>query len=110
MTLAPPADLDALQRGVTAPWRSVDVARVNGNAVRFRIMADRTADWHVHPRSDELFYVVSGMVVLDTEHGAHAIAAGQLFVVPAGTRHRARVSGRATLLVVDAIAPTGAST
>ena len=99
-----PCDLAALHDGITAAWRSVDVAAVNGNAVRCRVMEDAAADWHVHADSDELFYVISGTVCLDTEHTTHALGAGQLLVIPARTRHRARVTGRATLLVVDRIA------
>ncbi len=98
-----PCDLTSVHDGVTIAWKSLDVASVNGNAVRCRVMQDIAADWHVHEHSDELFYVMSGTVCLDTEHGTHALSAGQLFVVTAGTRHRARVAGRATLLVVDRI-------
>jgi mannose-6-phosphate isomerase-like protein (cupin superfamily) len=103
MTLSSVFDLDDLQRNVTDAWKSFDLATVNGNAVRLRVMEDVTAHWHTHESSDELFYVVSGTVTLDTEHGTREIRAGQLFVVAAGTQHRARVAGRATLLVVDAI-------
>jgi mannose-6-phosphate isomerase-like protein (cupin superfamily) len=103
MTLPRPCDIDELQRGVAAAWQSFDVATVNGNAVRLRVMPDTAADWHVHDGSDELFHVLSGTVVMETEHGPHEIRSGQVFVVPAGTRHRACVKGRATLLVVDNI-------
>lgn len=96
-------DLEHLQHGVVDRWKSIDVGCVNGNAVRCRVMRDVTADWHVHSDSDELFYVIVGAVSLDTEHGTYPLTAGQLLVVPAGTRHRARVDGRATLLVVDNI-------
>lgn len=96
-------DLDRLQHGVAERWKSIDVGCVNGNAVRCRIMQGVTADWHVHGDSDELFYVIAGAVSLDTEHGTYPLSAGQLLVVPAGTRHRISVDGRATLLVVDKI-------
>jgi mannose-6-phosphate isomerase-like protein (cupin superfamily) len=96
-------DLDRLRDGVTGGWNSFDVAVVNGNAVRYRIMEDWTANWHMHETSDELFYVISGVVRMDTERGTMEIQAGQLFVVPAGTRHRAQVTGRATMLIVDQI-------
>jgi mannose-6-phosphate isomerase-like protein (cupin superfamily) len=96
-------DLNDLQRGVTDAWKSLDVATVNGNAVRYRVMQDVTANWHVHESSDELFLVISGTAYLDTERGTRKLDAGQLFVVPSGTRHRARVEGRATLLVIDDI-------
>ena len=66
-------------------------------------MEDITANWHTHTGSDELFYVMSGTFHMDTEHDTRAIRPGELFVVPAGTRHRGRVEGRATMLVIDGI-------
>jgi len=103
MALPSPSDLDSLQIGVTDAWRSFNVATVNGNRVRFRVMENTTAKWHVHENSDELFYVVSGTVLMDTERGVSKIQSRQLLVIPAGMRHRARVEGRATLLVIDSI-------
>jgi mannose-6-phosphate isomerase-like protein (cupin superfamily) len=100
-------DLNRLRCGVTNPWESFDLTTVNGNTVRLRVMQDVTADWHTHETSDELFYVISGTVHMDTEHGAREIRAGQLFLVPAGTRHRGRVEGRAAMLVVDGIGAAG---
>jgi mannose-6-phosphate isomerase-like protein (cupin superfamily) len=96
-------NLARLLVGVTDAWKSFDVAIVNGNAVRLRVMEHKTADWHVHERSDELFYVISGTLFMDTEDGTRRIDASEIFVVPSGIRHRARVEGRATLLVVDKV-------
>jgi mannose-6-phosphate isomerase-like protein (cupin superfamily) len=55
-------DLAHLPHVALAGWSSHDVATVNGNAVRFRVMEDKTAPWHIHDHSDELFYVLSGAV------------------------------------------------
>jgi mannose-6-phosphate isomerase-like protein (cupin superfamily) len=96
-------DLDRLLPDVTDAWKSFDLGVVNANTVRLRVMNDMTANWHVHERSDELFYVLSGSVHMDTDRGAHTIRAGQLFIVPAGLRHRARVDERATMLIIDKI-------
>lgn len=65
--------------------------------------------WHVHPDSDELFYVIDGEVFVETREGSTNIdpdadeacttrwlRKGDLFVVPQGTAHRSA-------------APTGAS-
>ena len=95
------SDIASLEQGITDAWKSIDVATVNGNTVRFRVMESVTANWHRHVHSDELFYVLSGTVHMDTEHGTREIRSGQLFVVPAGTVHRARVTDRATMLVID---------
>jgi quercetin dioxygenase-like cupin family protein len=103
--MAPPPVFDTyrLQCDVTESWKSLDLGAVNGNAVRLRVMEGVTADWHTHADSDELFYVISGTLYMDTEHGTREVRTGGLFVVPAGTRHRGRVEGRATMLVVDDI-------
>jgi len=84
-------------------WKSVDVAMVNSNAVRCRVMEGAVAPWHVHAESDEMFYVLSGLFHLDTEDGTAEVRAGELLVVPAGTRHRGRADVRTTLLVIDCI-------
>jgi quercetin dioxygenase-like cupin family protein len=103
MTLPPVFDTDRLQRDVTESWKSIDLGKVNGNAVRLRVMEGMTANWHTHASSDEFFYVISGTIHMDTEQGTRKIRTGELFVVPAGTLHRGRVEGRATMLVIDGI-------
>jgi mannose-6-phosphate isomerase-like protein (cupin superfamily) len=101
--LPPVLDTALLPRDAAGPWRSFDLGEVNGNAVRLRVMEDITANWHTHTGSDELFYVISGTFHMDTEHGTREIRPGGLFVVPAGMRHRGRVEGRTTMLVIDGI-------
>ncbi|MEA5565955.1 cupin domain-containing protein [Anabaena sp. UHCC 0399] len=92
-----------LANGITESWKSFNISQVNGNNVRLRIMEDVTARWHSHDASDELFYVISGTVHIDTEDETHTLNANELFVVRAKTKHRARVEGRATILVIDNI-------
>jgi mannose-6-phosphate isomerase-like protein (cupin superfamily) len=97
-------ELSKLEAGVAGPWTNVDVGRFNGNTVCFRVMENSAADWHVHPDSDEPFLVLTGGILLETgvdTTTAHRINSGQLIVVPRGSRHRARVEGRATPVVMD---------
>jgi mannose-6-phosphate isomerase-like protein (cupin superfamily) len=84
-------------------WASTDIATVNRNVVRCRTMERIVAPWHVHADSDELFYILSGQLHLDTDEGTATVGAGELLVVPAGTRHRGRAEGRTTMLVIDRI-------
>jgi mannose-6-phosphate isomerase-like protein (cupin superfamily) len=97
-------DVVTLAEGVTDAWKSFDVTKFNGQNVRMRVMQDSTAPWHVHDDSDEAFFVLSGTFFLDTQDGTLRIDAGQLGVARAGVRHRGRVEGRATLLVIDGFA------
>jgi mannose-6-phosphate isomerase-like protein (cupin superfamily) len=96
-------DVFTLGDGIADAWKSVDLARVNGQRVRFRTMRDWTANWHVHADSDEAFVVVSGTFFLDTEDGTREVRAGQMTVVRAGVRHRGRCDGKTTMLVIDSI-------
>lgn len=95
--------LNNFDSGVTEKWESFYISQVNSNNVRFRIMEDVTANWHLHSTSDEFFYVISGTVYIDTEDETYMLNANELLVIPAKTKHRTRVEGKATLLVIDKI-------
>lgn len=108
------ADTRALDRPVEGAWNSSELLTVNGNKVRFRIMQDAEARWHRHARSDEFFLVLSGEVTIDVREcgddspvTSHVLAPGKMLAVHPGHEHRARCSGRATLVVIDAIDTLG---
>ena len=54
----------------------VKVAKVQGEFV-----------WHAHEGEDELFLVLKGSLRIQMEEGEVTLAAGDIFVVPAGVRH-----------------------
>jgi mannose-6-phosphate isomerase-like protein (cupin superfamily) len=86
-------------------WYAHTLASHKGVNLKFRVMRDTCADFHVHPASPECFFVLSGTVTIDTEFGATTLVSGQFFEVAAGVRHRSRVEGEATVLVFDGLAP-----
>jgi mannose-6-phosphate isomerase-like protein (cupin superfamily) len=55
----------------------VKVARVRGSM-----------PWHDHADEDELFYVLDGALTIEMRDRTVELAAGELFVVPAGVPHR----------------------
>jgi len=64
------------------------VGQCNGQILRVLRAEDRTLEFHVHERSDELFYVLEGQFELEFGGGLVPLAAGDLIIVPKGTRHR----------------------
>jgi len=73
---------------VSVPGREAVVARVD-------IAAGGIAGWHTHP-GDEISYVSEGEVtVMVAGQPDRKVAAGQSFVIPAGTVHNARNEGAA---------------
>jgi len=81
-------------------WFSETIGEPNGNPVIVRVMNDIIAPFHTHETADEMFIVLSGTVFIDTASNTKTINAGQSHIVAAGIEHRARVEGRAELIVI----------
>ena len=81
-------------------WFSKIIGEPNGSPVAIRVMNNVTAPFHTHETTDEMFIVLSGKVFIDTDIGIQEFTSGQAHTVPAGTRHRARVEGRAELIII----------
>jgi len=84
-------------------WASLDVARTLARTFRVRRMKGVVAAWHVHEEADEGFLVLSGEMIVDLEDGCRRLGPGEMTIVRAGLRHRARVEGEALVLVFDAL-------
>ena len=84
-------------------WFSQKLASFGGASLRYRVMRDTCAQFHVHENCPECFFVLSGVVHIDTEAGSVLLAPGQFFAVQPGLKHRARVEGEATLVVFDGL-------
>ena len=92
-----------LIKAVDDHWYSVPLSKVNGHTVFLRVMNNHEAAFHSHNDSDELFFVLSGCLYLDIETRTKKLEQGEAYTVKAGVRHRARVVGRAEMIVVSEI-------
>ena len=77
------------------------IGNLNENILSVVNVADRTLDFHVHEKSDELFYVVDGLFWLETEDGLTQVREGEFVIVPAGTRHRPVVKELTKFLMIE---------
>jgi mannose-6-phosphate isomerase-like protein (cupin superfamily) len=96
-----PIDLRALAAGTQQGYSNRVLTSVNDHDVHLSVM-DAPYFWHLHPDSDETFYVVEGALAVDFDDGSVDLHAGQLLTVPAGVRHRTRPLGaRSVNLTVE---------
>jgi len=72
---------------IDAPWTPSLLAALNGQHLKI-VRTSGSFVWHSHAHEDELFYVVSGALVLHFEDGAVHLGPGELCVVPSGVRHK----------------------
>jgi len=84
---------------INEPWFTENIGSPNGSPVSVRVMNDIEAEFHVHNNSDEMFIVLSGNLYIDTKDKTIELSSGESYTVKAGVEHRARVIGRAELIV-----------
>lgn len=78
------------------------IARFNGNIISAVQVENRTLDFHVHEKSDEIFFVLEGSFELETEEGLTRVNAGEFVVVPKGTLHRPVVKELTKFMMIEA--------
>lgn len=77
------------------------IGALNGHTLSVVDVENRTLDFHVHERSDELFYVIEGCFELETEDGLTLVSQGEMIVVPKGVRHRPVVKALGRFLLIE---------
>ena len=93
-------DLAARCAAVPDTWQPRVVAELND--VQFKVARlEGEFIWHDHPESDEAFLVLSGRLWIDLPDGSVELGPGELYVVPAGTRHRPRTEGEVHLVLIE---------
>ncbi|MBI1802079.1 MAG: cupin domain-containing protein [Chloroflexi bacterium] len=68
------------------PFIPINLVTVNDMAVNLIICAGKF-QWHRHEQMDEIFYVHSGSMLLETEIGSAVLNAGELIFAPANVAH-----------------------
>jgi mannose-6-phosphate isomerase-like protein (cupin superfamily) len=97
-------DLAAEAATVSEPYRNLVVFQVNKSCLRLAVF-DEVFRWHQHPRSDELFVVVEGMLAIDLADGTELrLTPWHAVTIPAGAIHRTRAIGRTVNLCVEDLA------
>ncbi|HOK03463.1 MAG TPA: cupin domain-containing protein [Spirochaetota bacterium] len=77
------------------------IGTLNSHVLSVVQVENRTLDFHVHEKSDELFYVIEGSFQLELEDGLLTLNEGEFVIVPKGTKHRPVVKSLTKFLMIE---------
>jgi mannose-6-phosphate isomerase-like protein (cupin superfamily) len=93
----PPLEVIDLKRegaAVSDNYRNMVLSKVNDHCLRLAIINTDYA-WHHHPKSDELFIVLEGCLIIEFENMPEVrLMPWQSITIPAGVVHRTRAQER----------------
>ena len=102
-------DIPSLVKQCTDKWYNQTLCQVNDSVVRLGILHGEY-HWHKHDKEDELFFTLTGTLLLDIE-GEETIELNQHqgYVVPKGVVHKTRAPEKTVVLMIETagIIPTG---
>src|SRR5262245_30485452 len=85
---------------IREPWQPHRLASVNDYDVKVAKLAGEFV-WHSHPDTDELFWVVSGRLVMQLRDGDVELGPGDVYVVPRGVEHCPRADDGAEIVMIE---------
>lgn len=81
-------------------WLPKIVAAFNGHDVMV-VKAKGEFNWHSHPDTDDLFFVLAGRLTIQLRDGDVVLGPGEMYVVPKGIEHCPRADEETHLLIVE---------
>lgn len=64
------------------------VGTLNNHMLNVLQAENRTLDFHIHEKSDEMFYCIEGEFDIEFEDGLSHLCEGDFIIIPKGTKHR----------------------
>lgn len=77
------------------------IAKMNNHNFTLVRVQERTLDFHSHPDSDEVFFIVKGRMKLEFRDKTVELKSGDMCVVPKGTEHRPVCTTEVTCLLIE---------
>jgi len=86
---------------VTELFSYIKVGQLNDHSLSVLQAEYRTLDFHVHEKSDEMFYCIEGEFDIEFIDGIAHLREGDFSIVPKGTSHRPICKGLVKCLLIE---------
>lgn len=87
-------------KNTTDKWFNQSLCQVNSSVFRLGIF-EGEFHMHKHDNDDELFFVIDGSIVLETENGDFELGQYEGVCVPKGVMHRPIAKDKAIVLMIE---------
>ena len=81
-------NLNEKASSVSELFEYLQVGTLNNHMLNVLQAENRTLDFHVHERSDEMFYCIEGEFDIEFDDGLVHLTQGDFIIVPKGVSHR----------------------
>lgn len=87
---------------VTTYFSPKIIGEVNDQYIKLAKIKGQDLPWHNHENEDELFYIVSGSLLMEIENElAFEMKQGDLFVVKKGINHRVSAVEECSIMLIE---------
>jgi|SRR5574344_549278 mannose-6-phosphate isomerase-like protein (cupin superfamily) len=93
-------DIPEIVRECKDKWFNQSLCEVNSSVFRVGIF-EGEYHLHKHENDDELFFVIEGSIVLETDKGSFELGQYEGVCVPKGVMHRPIAKNRAVVLMIE---------
>lgn len=93
-------DVPGIVKTCTDKWFNQSLCNVNSSVFRLGIF-EGEYHMHRHDNDDELFFVIDGSIILETEKGDFELGQYEGVCVPKGVMHRPVAQNRAVVLMIE---------
>jgi len=101
-------DVPDIVKNCKDKWFNQSLCKVNGSVLRLGIF-EGEFHWHKHENDDEVFFVLNGSLVIETERGNFMLNEQEGVCIPKGIMHRPIAKEKTIVLMIEnqGIKPTG---
>lgn len=78
------------------------IAKMNNHNFTLVRVKDRTLDFHTHPESDEVFFIIEGKMRLEFKNKIVDLNTGDMCTVPKGVEHRPICTSEVICMLIEA--------
>lgn len=95
------ANLKEMVNSVSELFSYIKIGQLNDHMLNVLQAENRTLDFHIHERSDEMFYCIEGEFDIEFEDGITHLSEGDFIIIPKGTPHRPICKGLVKCLLIE---------